>query len=633
MANVGSALEKVINTSAKAVGELQNGMNKILWGSANPQSAQTAKYDSATQSVTYTTVRTNPTPPQKKTLINSGLFNALDALNAVDLCNVLTYVLSNINIKKKPRPEQPWTATQTAFYTFQDKAFIVQTAIDKYLAFPNVLVGSFAGSSIQPQTQEQVISGSGVAPGQSSVVGSAVAAYNVFNLIQVIQDTFSTPNQSSTGSLFTPEEKEIIKLVPGLVGNANFIKDFLGSTSKYLDYRQIDSKDLIKLQKKINDLRGICVAVNTLDFKNALAVAGNILNVDIRSQVQELSRFINPTEIAKTIAQINNAIRSFIQIARKLQGILQTSQFIIKIAILLIKIFKFVKTFLLALPLPNLFTTSGIQTAFSSAKEAATNLSNGLVKLLKQINSLLSVVLIFVRYTLANANELEIRLRTLIATLEACDAMKDSDVLKELKVSTESLAELKAQLENYIIQYDSKTNPDTAFFGQYNIRVVEEEIVDRTVTNKRRRGIALDQNGTIVAQSDLTFATNPTIIIEEVKLKLIAAGLVQPSLGALDGADLAVIGESLDYLESNDVLQDNLNIETFESVDSPENDDETKGLGLNAFINNLPGGKRLRKRVRKSLDEASARLGAQIRSEGVTSSNITTSARSLTQGV
>jgi len=633
MASLGSALEKIINTSAKGIGELQNGMNKILWGSANPQSTQTAQYNPKTQSVSYTTTRIDPTPPKKKTLLNSGLYNALDALNAVDLCNVLTYVLSNINIKKKPRPEQPWTATQTAFYTLQDKAFIVQTAIDKYLAFPNVLVGSYLGTSIQPQTQEQVISGSGLPPGQTSVVGTAVAAYNIFNLIQSIQDTFSIPNQSSTGSLFTPEEKEIIKLVPGLIGNANFVKDFLGSTSKYLDYRQIDTKELIKLQKKINDLRGICVAINTLDFKNALAIAGNILNVDIRSQIQELSKFINPTEIAKTISQINNAIRSFIKIATKLQGVLQTCQFIIKISILLIKLFKFIKAFLTANPLPNLFTTSGIQTALSAGFQAANDLNNGLVKLLRQVNSLLSVILVFVRYTLANANELEIRLRTLITSLQACDAMKDSDLLKELNLTADSLSNLKSQLENYIIQYDSKTNPDTAFFGEYNIRVVDEELTERSITNKRRRGIALDQNGTIIVQSDLTFATNPTVIIEEVKLKLIAAGLVQPSLGALDAADLAVISESLDYLESNDVLQDNLNIEAIEGIDNPDNTDESKGLGLNAFINNLPGGKRLRKRVRKSLDDARAKLGQQIRSEGINSTNVTNSVQTLTRGV
>lgn len=633
MASLGSALEKIINTSAKGIGELQNGMNKILWGSANPQSTQTAQYNPKTQSVSYTTTRIDPTPPKKKTLLNSGLYNALDALNAVDLCNVLTYVLSNINIKKKPRPEQPWTATQTAFYTLQDKAFIVQTAIDKYLAFPNVLVGSYLGTSIQPQTQEQVISGSGLPPGQTSVVGTAVAAYNIFNLIQSIQDTFSIPNQSSTGSLFTPEEKEIIKLVPGLIGNANFVKDFLGSTSKYLDYRQIDTKELIKLQKKINDLRGICVAINTLDFKNALAIAGNILNVDIRSQIQELSKFINPTEIAKTISQINNAIRSFIKIATKLQGVLQTCQFIIKISILLIKLFKFIKAFLTANPLPNLFTTSGIQTALSAGFQAANDLNNGLVKLLRQVNSLLSVILVFVRYTLANANELEIRLRTLITSLQACDAMKDSDLLRELNLTADSLSNLKSQLENYIIQYDSKTNPDTAFFGEYNIRVVDEELTERSITNKRRRGIALDQNGTIIVQSDLTFATNPTVIIEEVKLKLIAAGLVQPSLGALDAADLAVISESLDYLESNDVLQDNLNIEAIEGIDNPDNTDESKGLGLNAFINNLPGGKRLRKRVRKSLDDARAKLGQQIRSEGINSTNVTNSVQTLTRGV
>ena len=190
--------------------------------------------------------------------------------------------------------------------------------------------------------------------------------------------------------------------------------------------------------------------------------------------------------------------------------------------------------------------------------------------------------------------------------------MKDSDVIAELKLSVSQLTDLRDQLATYIIQYDSKTNPDTAIFGKYDIRVVDEEITDPSVKNKRRRGIALDQNGFIVTQSDLTFATNTAVIIEEVKVKLVAAGLVQPSLGSLGANDLAVISQSLDYLDSNDVMQDDLNIETSQNQDTPDNENENLGTGLNAFINKLPGGRRLRARVRKSLSESNAKLKSQV---------------------
>ena len=144
-----------------------------------------------------------------------------------------------------------------------------------------------------------------------------------------------------------------------------------------------------------------------------------------------------------------------------------------------------------------------------------------------------------------------------------------------------------------------KERPASAMFGTYDIRVVDEELTDRSIQNKRRRGIALTQTGQIVAQSDLTFATNTAVIIAEVKQKLVSLGLVQPNLvsgttnnAVADATNLATISESLDYLDNNDVIQDDLNITTTPS-DLPDNLDETKGLGLNAFINNLKGGKKL----------------------------------------
>jgi len=617
MAGIGISLEKIIIGAAKGVADLQIGVNKILWGNANTQSAFSAKYDPVKGSVEYTAQTTQPVAVKKGSLINSGLYNALDALNSVDLCNVITYTLDTINLKKTPRPpRETWGPEQEAFYSLQDQCFTVRVLIDKYTAFPNTLVSSYLGTDLEAITNQEAVNTFGAPLNSTDISGTSAERLNTYNLLLAIQDIFQREAKTVTKSLFTPEEKQILNLVPGLGGNVNFIDDFLGFVKKYTDYRTITNADLLKLQKKISQLRSICVAIETLSIKSAAAVVGNFLNIDIRAQIQELSKYVDPTRIIPTVRQIVGAVQAFVRIATKLQNIIKQAQFIIKIALLVIKVFKFVQAFILGLPLGNIFTTVGIQAAFDKARAAAEDTTNGLVKLLKEVNALLAVVLIFVRYLLANANEILIRLRQLLAALEGCDAMKDSEVLTELKGSIESLENLRNDLAAYITQYDSKTNPNTAFFGPYEIKVIDEEVVERTIVNRRRRGVALDKNGFIVAQSDLTFATNTTVIIEEVKIKLISAGLVQPSLSILSGSDLATVSTSLDYLDSNDVLQDNLNIQTIENLDSPDNEDESKGTGLNAFINKLPGGRSLRKRTRAALNSSADKLKSQIATEG-----------------
>jgi hypothetical protein len=641
--SVGTALEKIVVASAKGAADLQIGVNKILWGSGNTQPVASAKFDPVSGSLQTTVQRPQGTQPVAASpnqsrlystiKVQPGLYGILDALAEADLCNIISYLTDSVNVKKNPRPEKPWTASQTAFYTLQDQAGLVRVAIDKYTAFPNTYIGSYAGTGADPLTAQQVISSSGLPAGQDTISGLNIQKYNIYNLTKAIIDIFNVNIQTPTGSVFTPEEKALSQEVLGLASNLNIVKDSIGLFNQFTDYRQINNEQLIKLQNKVTTLRTVCVTVENLDFKNALALAGNFLGVDIRSQIQQLSKFIDPTKIIPTLKRINNSIRSFIRIARKVQSIVRTSQFIIKIAILIIKVFKFVQAFLLANPLPNLFTTVGVQNAFSKAREAAQNTSNELVKILKEVNALLSVVLLLVRYLLANANELLVKLEIILRNLETCQAVKDSDVLAELKQTLEDLKSLRNDLGDYIIQYDSKTNPDSAMFGGYDIRVIDEEITDRSIRNKRRRGIALDQTGFIVTQSDLTFATNTTVIIEEVKVKLISAGLVQPSLGTIDGSDLQTISESLNYLDSNDVLQEDLNLQTVENEDTPDNQDENRGTGLNAFINNLPGGKRLRKRVRAKLNQANERLAGKLTQEGINASSALNLGRSTASNV
>lgn len=607
------ALGKVIKTSSNLIGTLQIGANKILWGSGNIQPTQTVKYDTVSGSLSYTSnIPNNPQPP-KANLVNSGLFNALDALNGVDLCNVLTYATDQIHFKKKPRPSKPWNATQTALYFVQDQCAVVQTQIDKYMAYPNVFVGSYVGLGPNAMPIAQAVSESN-APAQG---GTEAQKYNLYNLMLAIKETF-TLNSAGTGSLFTAEDATLLTTVPGLGGNLNIIDDFIGQIDKYTDYRQIPNQELQRLINKVSTIRSVCVTIQNLDFKSGLALVGNFLGTDIRAQIQELGKFIDVTKIIPTLKQINSAIQSFIKIGRQIQGVLTTGQFLIKLALLFYKVFKFIIAFFAALPIPMMFNTAGWQTAIQDAKDKAKNEVDGIARFLKTLNALLAVALTFVRYVLANANELLIRLDTLLLNLQACEAVKDSDVISELQQTRSNLAQLRDDLAAIVIKYDSKTNPNNSLFGDYDIRVVEEEVTDRAVINKRRRGIALDKNGNIVASSDLTFATNTGLIIAETQQKLLSLGLVQPGLGKIDSVNLAIISESLNYLDNEDILQNDLNVTPTE-LDSPDNQDESKGLGLNAFVNNLKGGKKLRKRVQAAVAAQTAETKDQIATEVNTS--------------
>jgi len=230
------------------------------------------------------------------------------------------------------------------------------------------------------------------------------------------------------------------------------------------------------------------------------------------------------------------------------------------------------------------------------------------------VNGLLNVLVSFIRYLLASSIELQSKLQTLIAQLEACETTKNSAVLLDLKASYDNLNQIQEQLATYITIYDGKISPDTATFGTYSIRVVDEELTDKSIVNKRRRGIAVDSSGALVAQSDLTFATNTSIIIEETKVKLVSLGLVAPQFSAFAGSDLSVITTSINFLENDTSLNPEFNLDTLlqENPDIPDSTDTNAGTGLNAFINNLPGGRKLRIRTRAVMQEASDKVKSQI---------------------
>ena len=615
----GEAISKVVNNFAKVIGKTQVAVNKILWGRGNKQPTASAKFDTKTSTMQYTSTPPPPTtPPTTKAgdLLGTGLFNALDALNQVDLCNILTYFASSIHIKKKPRPpKEQWSAVQKKFYQIQDLAGEIVNSIDKYESYPNTFIGTYVGVGPNAMSPEDVVKATGTNAPKDSLSGTGVSKFNMYNLIKNIKD-LTSPDGTTTAGLFTGEDRQMLGMIPGLGKNIILINDFVASIDKYVDYRNISNDDLTKLLDKIAKVRAVCLVIQNLDIQSTAALVGNFLGIDVRSQIQQLNKYIDVTKIIPTLRKINAAIRSFITIGKQIQNIIRTAQFIIKILVLIVKVFKFILSFFKANPLPLLFATSGVQSTLDDAKKAAKDQTDSVSVVLKQLNGILAVVLIFVRYLLSNANELLIRIQTLLATLEACESVKDSDIIKELKQTATDLETFKEQLSTYITAYDSKTDVNEVLFGKYTIRVVDEEITDRSITNKRRRGIAFDESGAIVTQSDLTFATNNIVIINEVKLKLITLGLVASNMGVLDAAQAAILAESLAYLEDDSLSPDDYTVLRSEyDLDSPDNENEDDGLGLNAFINKLKGGKRMRRRAKRAQAAQKKRLADQLRKE------------------
>ena len=613
-------LGKTVTKAATSLGTFQVNVNKVLWGSTNTQPKQTVSYNAASGSLTYTSISTTATKP-KGSLLESGLFNALDALNSVDLCNILAYLTDMVpsqKLDKSKRSKQP-TAAQSALYTLQDEAQLVQGYIDKFFAYPNVFIESYIAGPVNsnpPTASSTTTAGSTgvtVANPQKAAAdsnapiqgGTQVTAYNVYFLMKQIQNTFSF---NSTSSIFTAQDKTLLTTVPGLGGNLNIIDDFLGTINKYSDYRQLAPAEVQNIINKLNIVRSVCVVIQNSNFKGALALVGNFIGTDVRAQIQKLSDFLDPARIIPTLKEINSALRSFINIAKQVQGILSLGQFLIKLALVFNKVFKFIQALFASNPQPLTFSVSGVQTRFQNASDKARDETDGISILLNTINSLLEVAVMFIRYILSNTNELLRRLDILLAQLEGCAAVQNSDVISQLQQTRSDLVDLQTQFATYITQYDSKTNPDTAMFGVYDIRVVDEEVVDKSIQNKRRRGIALNRDGQIVTQSDLTFATNTSVIISEVKQKLMALHLVPSEIDQINTVDMDTIAASINYLDSNDVAENDLNIGT-----SALNSASTvEALGISQFIDQLPGGKKFRQNSQSITAAYAANAKAQV---------------------
>jgi hypothetical protein len=500
-------------------------------------------------------------------LIDQGLLNALDKFVSIDFCNLLNYAINQIPGGKPFNPNDPIPDTFTAKkkYQIQKAAFTVQKLIDQY----------------------------------KYSYGDAVNAASNLGLsflLRQISDVFNT----LIPELKNPETQlSFVKL--GLY--ADLLENISSYFSRFQESVPTSINEVEKILRTVDKVRTICSALQAINSPaQIISIADNLLGGDIQEKLADLNKILKPTQLIPTLRQLIKSANNVISIAQKVVGYINTSRLIIKLCVLFIKVFTLIKAFFAVAPIPNISTTTGLTTVISNKYEELLTRkgTEKFLKRLEQIGTIINLIAILCTTLIVGMQEIVKRLNLLLLNLESCDAI-DDEIKNDIKTTITNLNNSINQLEEFLTQYNSAEETKQKQFGEYTIEIISEQLVDENISIKRRFGIARNSQGFIVVSSTPTFASLDQIIINEVKLLLVSGGFVNIGISSLAAEDIALISDSLKYLETDDI-----SISDIESDISNLQDD--KELDLGTFVGNLPGGKALKKRTRKLLIKNNEKL-------------------------
>jgi hypothetical protein len=555
-------LEKAIGVVARFMMKIQGNINQILYG----------KFTSGKED-----------PNLIKRLLNKGIINLLEGIASVDFCNILNYSLNNLPDGKIFDANNPPASTDVVArkkWELQKKAFDIQQFIDQYYR-------EYVDTN-NPQSR-----------------------IGLLLLIQQINSTLSTVISNTSTGLNDPLIKENF---PQISTASNFLQNAFGVFNRYTDLRQASVQEIQKIVSLVDSVRQYAIIIQGLNNpKNAIGLIDSSLNGAIQKELSDISSLIlQPEKASSILKSIIKTVNTINNIAQKVLGFISTLQVITKVCILLIKIFNVVSAFFIALPIPNMSTTIGITNKFSDilqnkVKEAG---QKKLILRLEQIFAVLNLTAIVVTSLYAAIQNIIDRLKLIQLNLDNCPN-KNVDLLNEINDSINDLTKTSVKLGNFLNQYNDQQTKSESQFGKYAIKIVTEQVVDEGINLRRRYGIARDTNGYIVVQSTPTFASLDLIIINEVKALLVSKGLVSSNLSSLSSEDQVTILEAARFLGEDEIGLDNIELSVSDIQTIEEQDSE---LGISMFINNLPGGRALRKRIRDKMINNASKLGSDLKS-------------------
>jgi len=537
--------------------------------------------------------------------LDYGVKPAVDLLASIDLCAIINYLFNQIPGAKKFNPNDQSERNTTLGrikYDIQYSAYTIQKYIDGYYS-ENMDLSDQQDPDNVNKLQE---------------------------IVNKISQTLATINGPESEQLFT--NPELNSAFPAMSSYGNFMQNVQQTFSRYTDLRNIPQRDFQKVVQYVEKTKQTCLLIQALSTPTSLITfADTFLNGQIGDQLQKLNRLIDPKKIQNLIKAVKTGcekIKTVVDAILKIIGFVRT---IINLAVLLINIIKIIVKFLVILPIPNMFTIVGNSTSAADAKVKIDEKAQYFLDRISEINRILGAIYSFCVNRSSQLQSIIRSLNIVIINLQNCnqtDAPIDADVdlgsneintiLEQLQSSVSTLQTATTNMDNFVAVYDNNKKKNKNKFGEFTIEILQEQLTDEGIQLKRRYGVGLDKNATVVVSSTPTFASDDNIIIQEVKLLL--AGLNGQSnvqrISVFSSDNIESLNEAINYLQAEPVsLEDVDNFNLDAGLDDPDNEDEDSedGLGLNAFINNLKGGKRLRRRMRRQMAKQKVQLVKELR--------------------
>ena len=522
--------------------------------------------------------------------LDLGIVYLTGLLAAIDLCSIIQTIQNiangiqgaGFNPNADPPPNDP-------LWKIQRKAYDIQVLIDAFEA-------AYAITS-DPATQ-------------------------IKNLIRTVAPELlemSGPNYLG--------DENIKKTFPQTSQFNNFIEDSVQWLSDRLTISNADKENIDKFRKKVAVVRQTCVIIQSLSSPASLvSLAFKALPPATYEAIDRLGvDNLDPDKLNRIVSQIAAAIKPLLQILRFVVRLLKSLQSLIRILIVALKIFKIVLNFLLILPLPNVITIAGVTTTLSAAYERLKKRSDIIIKILNSVNKIVSIIVSLLEGITSAIDLVISNLRRIVDTLRSCNRNNNlnqqntdssqNSLLDSIENDINELEQSNNEVKSFTQNYRNKQSTKNKTYFGYTIEILTENINDKVVQETirpKRFGVAINSNGITVVQSTATFASDDNVIISEVKLLLIQKNLIKNPVSLFTDAELNVITDSLSILSDNDVVLEDIMDENY--LDTPDNEDENSGLGLNAFINKLKGGKKLRERIRKAMSQSKEKLKSDLQS-------------------
>jgi hypothetical protein len=421
--------------------------------------------------------------------------------------------------------------------------------------------------------------------------------------------------------------EDMRKAFPQVDQMNNWIIDTLSDWQNNNTISNTDNKKISKRLKAISLLRSTCILIQGLSTPaNFSRYALSAVDSSTYDTIDKIGKDnLDPKKLGDTIGSIQSLLIPINKSASFILKYIQYLQFIVKVTLTLVKIFRILINFFILLPIPNMVTTTGVTTGLSKSERKLDEYLKNMIKILSEINLFISMIVSLLRGLTAVIDQILSDLEIILQKFKNCTRVSDNtntaeaDTIRGLEVITTDLKNTNQSLKNFISNYDSKKDNNNKTYEGYTIEIRIEDVSDQNVLKTalpRRYGIAIDGSGIQAVRSDYTFASDDSVIINQVKLLLTSKGLIKPQEQLFTNEQLKVLNEAMAAIEDNSISMedipqpDSLN----EYIDMPDNENENDGLGLNAFVNKLSGGKRLRKRIKENLAKSREKLNSDLNS-------------------